>query len=347
LATGKTIWEESVSVKMLAKQQYFGGSPMQPQTTPCYADGRLFTIGFTGLLHARDAKTGRLLWQADLVADFGATPVQFGFAASPIVVDGRLIVHVGGRHAVIALDPSMGKVLWKSEAGEPSYATPTIVTLFGNSQIVQLTRDRLLGLEIRTGSTIWSYDLPKKGMTNVPQPIPVGANGFIVSGQGFEGTRRLELVENESRIVVKERSHQKKVQFFYSTVVRDGDTVVGFSGNTGKRFAAVSIKTGDVVAFETGQTDANALRIGDRLLLARGDGVLSSCTLGQDGFENVRAGKFVSGRCWAPPTVVGGSVLMRSDSEIACMPLASLKADFKIPADSGRTAMDDAFGPNK
>ena len=47
---------------------------------------RLVTVGFTSKLHCVDRRSGTVLWAHDLVETFGAAPMHFGYAASPLRV---------------------------------------------------------------------------------------------------------------------------------------------------------------------------------------------------------------------------------------------------------------------
>ena len=53
-----------------------------PRATPTFADGRLFTLGATGVLNCLDAITGRAIWSQNITAGStssrrcGATPVR-------------------------------------------------------------------------------------------------------------------------------------------------------------------------------------------------------------------------------------------------------------------------------
>jgi outer membrane protein assembly factor BamB len=345
LATGKTLWEQGESVKRLAKQESFGGAPIQPQSTPCVAGGLVFTVGYTGLLNARDGATGKKIWGTNLVADHGATPVQFGFATSPIVWNKQLIVHSGGKHAVMAFDLLTGKVLWASEAAGPSYATPVIVANNSTPFIVQQTRDNLLGLDPATGKTLWKYSLPKVGQTNVPTPVALSENRLLVSGQGWEGTRMLQLVAGGEGTTVKQLWYQRKTQFFYSNIVIHKEAVFGFPGNGGRRFTSLRLKDGTAAMLEAGYTDASLVELGDKLLFCRGDGLLSRVNVDDATVEVLDKAKPLAGRVWVTPTVLGQMLLVRSETELTAIPLSSLKADFVAPPDAGVTAMDEAFKP--
>jgi outer membrane protein assembly factor BamB len=344
---GKTLWEESVPVKLLAKQEAFGGGVIQPQATPTVFEGKLFSVGFTGLLHARDAATGKLLWATDLVADHGATPVQFGFAASPIVQDGKLVVHSGGKQAMIVFDTKTGNVLCKSEAAEPSYATPVAMTLDGRTTIIQLTRDALFGFDLATGSTLWKYPLPKPRLTNVPTPIVLSENRILVSGQGLDGTRLVQIAKSGETYEAKELWHQRKAQFFYTNWASDGMAVYGFTGNNGKRLTSIKLLNGSILFQELGQTDANVVILGNKLLACRGDGLLSFGTSTAEAYEVSARGIATTGRCWVPPTILGDRAVIRSKSELAIVKLSALVGDFKAPADTGVSALEAAYGSPK
>ncbi len=345
--TGKTLWEQTTTITKRPKQESFGGEPIRPQAVPTVHHGILYTVGFSGLLSARDVANGKELWSTDLVADQGATPVQFGFAGSAVILDGKLVVPVGGKHAVVAFEPKTGVRLWSSEAAEPSYATPVLITIDKQAMIVQLTRDNLFGFDIQTGKTLWSYKLPSKGMTNVPTPIAVPDGKLLVSGQGLNGTRMLQVAKSDTGFTVTEVWYQPKIQFFYTNWAADGQAVYGFPGNGGKRLTALSLKDGKILSQDLGQTDANVVLLGKEVLLCRGDGVLSLGQFTEEGFEASARGKPVTGRCWASPTVVGDIVIVRSNTELAAIKLSSLKADFQALPDRGVSALDAAYGGGK
>src|SRR5205807_2198479 len=65
-----------------------------PKSTPTFANGRLYTLGMSGIVTAFDATTGKQLWQKP------ASPVGplYGTAMSPLVDRGLVIVHVGGHN---------------------------------------------------------------------------------------------------------------------------------------------------------------------------------------------------------------------------------------------------------
>jgi outer membrane protein assembly factor BamB len=86
-----------------------------PNATPLVADGRLFTIGVSGIVVAWDAATGRELWRKDFSPLVDSTKLFCGTAASPVLAHGHVIVQVGSDvHGgqILALDPATGTTRW-------------------------------------------------------------------------------------------------------------------------------------------------------------------------------------------------------------------------------------------
>ena len=316
-ATGKTRWEHKYPVAMLPRQETFRGAPVGPQATPLVRGGRVFAVGFAGLFHCLDAATGKVLWKHDLVADLGATPVQFGFAASPVAYQDVVLLHVGGKAgAVVAFDPKDGAVRWKSAPAEPAYATPVVATIGGEDQVVQVTRDAVYGFAAVDGSTRWTYPLPKPGLTNVPTPLPLSGGRLLVSGQGFQGTRLLEVSKAGDRFEVKSLWHRKEVEFFYCNWAVAGDVAYGYPANNGKKLTALRWRDGEVLWEELKQADANVLSAADGLLVLRGDGRLTRARPTADGLGQVAEVQLLKGRCWTPPTVLGDRLYARNAAEM-------------------------------
>src|SRR5215470_16320293 len=62
LATGKVVWETSYAAPFKMNPATSRHGP-GPKSTPTYANGRLFTLGISGIVTAFDAATGKIVWQ--------------------------------------------------------------------------------------------------------------------------------------------------------------------------------------------------------------------------------------------------------------------------------------------
>src|SRR5262249_44551525 len=136
-ATGKQEWVSAYPTKYRDDFGFDEG----PRATPLVADGKIFTLGANGDLRALELPTGKELWKRNLLADYKADKAFFGVASSPILIDKKLLVNVGGKGAgVVAFDAATGKELWKATSDPASYSSPVAAEIDGKPAAVFLTR---------------------------------------------------------------------------------------------------------------------------------------------------------------------------------------------------------------
>ncbi len=104
--TGMVIWQTSYPAPFTPNPAATRGHGTGPKSTPTFADGKLYTLGMSGIVTAFDAATGRQVWQKP------APPVQplYHTAMSPLVDRGLVVVHVGGHNngTLTAFDANTG-----------------------------------------------------------------------------------------------------------------------------------------------------------------------------------------------------------------------------------------------
>ena len=92
LESGKQLWQDGVDAPYTMNPAATGHGP-GPKSTPAIADGRVFTLGISGIFSAHDLATGKLLWRKNAPP----TPPEFGTATSPMVDGTSVIAFLGGR----------------------------------------------------------------------------------------------------------------------------------------------------------------------------------------------------------------------------------------------------------
>ena len=107
-----------------------------PRATPQFAEGRLYTLGATGILNCLDATTGKRQWSQNIAVDSGAKTPIWGFTSSPLVARGIVVVYAGGdgEKTLLAYQADSGAA-WTAAAGKMSYSSAQFVTLDGVKQI--------------------------------------------------------------------------------------------------------------------------------------------------------------------------------------------------------------------
>ena len=141
----------------------------QNMSTPSpVTDGRtVWVMTGTGILKAFDF-AGAEKWARDIQKDYGAFGLGFGYASSPLLLDGDVIVQVlhGLRtddpSYVLRIDGATGKTEWKVERptnarleSPDAYTTPTVVRRAGAPEIVITGGDAATGHDAATGREIW------------------------------------------------------------------------------------------------------------------------------------------------------------------------------------------------
>ena len=167
LQTGKKKWKQKYAVpfKTGGGGEYHGKGP---KSSPVMADGRIFTMSITGVVSAWDADTGTQLWQQDYAPRFKSDERPYpywGHSTSPLVTNGRVIVHVGPdkQGFLVALDVETGEEIWRHGKDGPSYSSPLVVEIDGVRQIVEWNHRALVGVESQTGKFLWEYPFPHAG----------------------------------------------------------------------------------------------------------------------------------------------------------------------------------------
>src|SRR5262249_21177416 len=134
-ATGRQLWLHGDAARFSESVSGAG-----PRATPTYADGRVYTLGATGLLNCLDAATGSRLWRRDVAAEAGAKLPMWGFSGSPLVTRGLVVVYAGGEggKGLLAYRAASGEPVWAAPAGGSSYSSPQRTALGGAEQILML-----------------------------------------------------------------------------------------------------------------------------------------------------------------------------------------------------------------
>ena len=217
-ATGKEVWKDTFAVPAIsgpAARVHAG-----PRSSPAVADGKVVTIGVTGVLSCLDVNTGKPIWRNQ---DFKGTP-KFFTASSPLIVDGVCIAQLGGAGdgAIVAADLGSGTIKWKWTGEGPGYASPVVMSVDGGRQIVALTEKSAVGIDLADGKLLWQLPFVPQGMAyNAATPIVDGQTVYI-SGQG-RGTKALKVEKKDGTFAATElwSNPQISVQFC-SPVLKDG-----------------------------------------------------------------------------------------------------------------------------
>jgi outer membrane protein assembly factor BamB len=132
-ATGKTLWEYGYQAPITVNMSRAPG----PRATPLLIDNFIYTVGATGKLHCLDKRTGKVIWSHDLFQEFNGYVQDEYYAASPLAYKNTIIVPVGAvGSSILAFNQKDGKVAWKKQDFKISYASPILIKLADQEQLV-------------------------------------------------------------------------------------------------------------------------------------------------------------------------------------------------------------------
>ncbi len=318
-ASGKTLWTYRYSAPPLDGQELrFGAGP---NATPVLAGHRLCSVGFTGLLVCVDARDGKPLWSRDLVKELGARALPFGYSSSPVVQDEMIIVLVGGeRHAAAAFDLDDGGVRWTAPPVEISYASPIAIDVDGESQLVFMTPDEVVGIGAKDGRIRWRHAHANQYRNNCSGPWWGNDRLLFVSSQADGGGRTLKLWREGQQTRVEQIARSPEVRFFHNTAVRIGDYIYGSSG---RELVAHNIKTGKNAWREPNFVEANVIFTGDKTILLDESGKLSLVTLTPQKLTVHASHQLLSKPAWTVPTLVGTTLYVRGKGKLLALDLSA------------------------
>ena len=200
-----------------------------PRGTPTVDGDRLYALGGRGDFSCREAKTGQVVWAVNLLDEFKAKNIKWGISESPLIVGDKVLVNAGGRDAsIVAFDKNNGSVLWKSQSDEAGYSSAVYTELGGIPQAIFLTGERALGLDIRNGKVLWSYDRVSNQTANVATPVLREPYVFVSSAYRTGGAL-LELQPEDGGIGAREVYFQNKMRNHHMSSILVGDILYGFS----------------------------------------------------------------------------------------------------------------------
>lgn len=164
-----------------------------PRSSPAVAQGKVVTLGATGIVSCVDAANGQTLWRNDT---FKGVP-RFFTAMSPIIVDDLTILHLDGPNtgSVVAFELATGAIRWRWDGDGPAYASPVLATVGESRQLVMLTDKNLIGLDVKNGQRLWEVPFAPSGMNyNAATPI-VDGSVIYFAGAG-RGSRAIRLTKS-------------------------------------------------------------------------------------------------------------------------------------------------------
>ncbi len=299
-------------------KQYLDGQGNGPRGTPTVDDGRVYAISGNGHLICVQAETGKMIWQIDMLSEFGARNISWGISESPLIDGDRVIATPGGRGAgVVALNKLDGSVIWKSESDRAGYSSAVSANLAGIHQYVLLTGSAGIGVRASDGKLLWRYTKVSNGTANAATPIVSGDKVFLSSDYGT-GCALLQISPNGTGGVKAEEVYfSREMRNHYSTSVLIDGKLYGYSSRI---LTCMDFATGAVDWRDRSVGKGQVITAEGLLYLQGEDGVAGLAKATPEGYREISRFEFSKAEqpTWALPVIADGRLYIRDQDRLNC-----------------------------
>jgi outer membrane protein assembly factor BamB len=310
IGTGREIWKQGWNA------QYSDSTGDGPRSTPTWDQGRLYALGATGELRCIDANTGSVIWGKNILTDNQAENLQWAMAASPLIVDDKVIVLPGGTSgkSVVAYNKMTGAPVWKVLNDRQAYVSPMLVELAGRRQIVVVSASRVVGLAPENGALLWNYPWDTDMGINVSQPVMVDRSRFFISSGYGKGAALVEVKGSGSTFTattIWENINMKNK--FNSSVLHNG-YVYGLDEGI---LTCLDVNTGERKWKGGRYGYGQVILASGHLILTSDSGDLALVKATPDQYTEVARFSALQGQTWNYPAIADGRLLVRNANEMA------------------------------
>ena len=292
-----------------------------PRATPTWEQGRVYALGATGELRCLDANNGSVIWGKNILNDNSAKNLPWAMAASPLIVDDKVIVLPGGGNgkSVVAYNKNTGAPVWKALGDPQAYVSPMLVELAGRRQIVVVSSYRVVGLAPENGALLWSYPWDTDMGINVSQPIMVDKNRFFISSGYGKGAALVEVKGSGDSFTASTVWENKNMKNKFNSSVLHNGYVYGLDEGI---LVCLDVNTGERKWKEGRYGYGQVVLAGNHLIVTSDQGDLALVNASPDKYTEVARFSAVQGQTWNYPAIANGKLLVRNSNEMAAFDIS-------------------------
>lgn len=333
--TGQQIWVFEYDC------EYVGvGYPAGPRASVVINDGKAYSLGTMGNFYCFDAEIGNVLWKKNLNTEYEIVMPIWGIAATPLIVDEKIIVHVSGSNnaSIVAFDKDTGKEIWRNLDDRAGYSSPILIEKNGKSVVVNWTEHSLSGLNPETGEIFWRF--PWETGSGMSIASPVLFNDHIFVSAFYSGSLLVKLGEDYTtaeKVWQRSGESERKTDALHcviNTPVIIDDYIYGVDSYGELR--CLEFATGDRVWEDQTAVKRNRwanihfIQNRDKIWMFNEQGELIISELSPKGFKEISRAKLIEptkkqhprGVTWTHPAFANKHIFVRSDDKLVCADLS-------------------------
>lgn len=314
LSTGEPVWRHTDVARF-----YESNAGAGPRGTPTLHNGRVYTLGATGILNVLNAANGAVVWSRNALTDTAVTIPDWGIASSPLVIDNIVIVAVSGQ--LIAYDVRTGDRRWLGPKGGAGYSSPHLATIDGVAQVLLLRGSRTISVAPADGTLLWEHTWQPGA--SIVQPALTPDGDVLINAadaMGGQGMRRLDVSRGSAGWTVEEKWTSRGLKPYFNDFVVHNGHAFGFDGNI---LSSIDLADGERKWKGGRYGNGQMLLLADQdlLLVLSEEGELALVSATPDKFTEVARVPAIEGKTWNHPVLVGDVLLLRNGQEMAAFRL--------------------------
>jgi outer membrane protein assembly factor BamB len=315
------------------------------RSIPTVDGNKVYSCGPYGDLYCIDVDTHKPVWNKNIMTDFGGTQIPvWAISQCPLIYGDLLIVSYSKDPyaGLVAYNKQTGDIVWKTDAnGNETYASPTIIKIAGEDQLVMVysstntfmhrdvekTSGRIFGTKPQTGEMLWEYN-DWQNMIQTAPALDAGDGRIIVVGGYEHGVVMIKVEKTtDNNYAVQELfmnndfgDHTKP------PLLCDGYFYGQFSTNNRREGLCCMDMDGKVLwkTMRAPSFDKGSMILADGLILATdGSKMLYLIQPDPSGFKPLASAEMLeTGQNWAPIALVDGKLLIRDQKRMLCVKVA-------------------------
>ncbi len=305
--TGAKLWHRQFAAT--------GNTNCHPKTcmaapTPVADSTGVYALFATGDLAAIDTD-GNLRWYRSLVEDYPSITNQVGMAASPVLVDGKVIVPMdnAGDSFLAAIDTKTGKNVWKiARPREINWTTPAIHGTGKDAEVLFQAGKEVTVYSAETGEK--KAAIPATG--TIPSPTLTDDMLFATGRGGLIAFRYKDGKPTEAW------KSPKLAAGTASPVMYQGRV---YAANSSGLVVCADAKTGETLWQERidGPFSASPIAADGKLYVLNEKGKLTVLKLDSSDGPEVLATSDMKEEGLATPAISGGAIFLRGEKTLFCV----------------------------
>jgi len=284
--------------------------------TPTIDGDRLFHQSPLGNVVCLEARTGKKIWELNVIDKFKSKTSTWALAES-LLIDGEHVICCPGgpQTCMVALDKNTRAVVWKAPSTSElaGYASPTLAECQGLRIIITLTSKGIIGVNADTGELLWHVKHESYADENVLMPIYHDGHVFISTLRA--GSVKWKINVKDGKASLEEIWRTKELDNHHGGVLLLNGNLYGTSTlRNSNLWVCLDWETGEKKYMDKG-VGKGSLTYADGMLYTLSEngnmGLVRPAPAGYELVSSFKIPKGGKGNSWAHPVVCGGRLYIR------------------------------------